>query len=91
MVYAYFDTSTEKYIVLQRHPEPVTPTVYGMYDPLDNTEGTLIVEYAAGIDYCDEGIQKGATITVKNKLNLATDCAAPAIAIKMEKLKSGEI
>ena len=91
LVYAYFDTSTEKYIVLQRHPEPITPTVYGIYSHIDNTEGTLVVEYAAGIDYCDEGIQKGATIIVKNKLNLPADCSAPAVAIKMEKLKSGEI
>lgn len=91
LVYAYFDTSTEQYIVLQRHPEPVTPTVYGMYSPIDNTMGSLVVEYAAGIDYCDEGIQKGATIIAMNKLNLAANCAAPAVAIKMEKLKPGEI
>jgi hypothetical protein len=91
LVYAYFDTSTEKYIVLQRHPEPITPVIYGIYSSLDSTEGTLVVDYAAGIDYCDEGIQKGATIIVKNKLKLPADCSAPAVAIKMEKLSSGEI
>ncbi len=91
MVYAYFDTSTEKYIVLQRHPEPITPTVYGIYSPSDATEGVLVVEYAAGIDYCEEGIQKGITISVKNKMNLSANCSAPAVAIKMEKLVSGEV
>lgn len=91
LVYAYFDTSTEKYIVLQRHPEPITPTIYGMYSALDETEGSIVVEYSAGIDYCDEGIVKGSVISVKNKMNLPANCSAPAIAIKMEKLKSGEI
>lgn len=91
LVYAYFDTATEEYIVLQRHPEPITPTVYGIYSPTDSTEGTLVIEYAAGIDYCVEGIQKGAVISVKNKLNLAANCTAPAVAIQMEKLKPGEI
>jgi len=91
LVYAYFDTSTEKYIVLQRHPEPITPTVYGIYSPTGPTEGVLVVEYAAGIDYCDEGIQKGVTISVKNKMNLSANCSSPAVAIKMEKLVSGEV
>jgi hypothetical protein len=90
LVYAYFDTSTEKYIVLQRHPEPITPTVYGTYSGIDNTEGVLVVDYAAGVNYCEEGIVKGSEIFVKNKLNLPADCSAPAIAIKMEKLVSGE-
>jgi hypothetical protein len=91
LVYAYFDTSTEKYIVLQRHPEPITPTVYGTYSRIDSTEGIILVEYAAGIDYCEEGIRKGSMISVRNKLNLPVDCSAPAIAIKMEKLGIGEM
>lgn len=92
IVYAYFDTSTEKYIVLQRHPEPITPTVYGIYSQIPGESwGNLIVENAAGIDYCDEAIQKGSIVTVYNKLNLDAACPAPAVAIKMEKLKTGEI
>jgi hypothetical protein len=87
LVYAYFDTSTEKYIVLERRPDPITPIIYGVYSPIDETEGNLIVEYAAGIEYCDDGIRNGSVVAVKNKLKLSANCAGPAMAIKMEKLK----
>lgn len=83
LVYAYFDTSTEKYIILDQHPEPVTPTIYGLYN-----NGSITVDYAAGIDSCDK-IYKGTVIEVVDKLDLVKPqhSNSPAIAIKMEKLR----
>jgi hypothetical protein len=83
LVYAYFDTSTEKYIVLDKHPEPVTPTIYGLYN-----NGSITVDYAAGIDSCNK-IYKGSIIQVVDKLNLVKDqnSSCAAVAIKMEKLR----
>jgi hypothetical protein len=85
LVYAYFDTSTEKYIVLDKHPEPVTPTIYGLYN---SSNKSITVDYAAGIDSCDK-IYKGTVIPVVDKLNLVKPGSnnSPAIAIKMEKLR----
>lgn len=82
LVYAYFDTSTEKYIVLEKHPEPKTPTIYGKY-----SGGQITVEYAAGMDFCDK-IYKGAVYDVVDKLGLTNESSydCPAIAIRMEKL-----
>lgn len=87
LVYAYFDTLTEKYIVLQKHPEPTTPTIYGTYYPY---QSCISVEYANGIEPCDDSyVYKGANVTVVDKLGLGTNCldGVPAIAVKMEKLK----
>lgn len=91
LIYAYFDTSTEKYIVLDKHPEPTTPMIYGNYYAENDDYGFIKVEYAAGIDYCKDNITKGSVVTVVNKIKLdyLTGCSngAPAIAVKMEKLK----
>lgn len=91
MVYAYFDTSTEKYIVLDHFKEPITPTVYGIYvqkyQSGDNLyTGTLRVEYATGIEYCEEGIVVNSDITVHNKLRLPyrmCGTGTRAIAVRM--------
>jgi hypothetical protein len=84
-VYAYFDTQTEEYIVLDKYSEITTPTIFGIYNP---STGILTVEYAAGIDYYKDGIVKGTEVTVVNKLNLSTpqSCTIFAVAIKMERL-----
>lgn len=85
LVYAYFDTLTEKYIVLDKHPEPVTPMVYGTYVETEGSEpkkGSFVVKYSTGMDACDEDVP-----TVYNKLNLpaSTSSPCPAIAVRMEK------
>lgn len=96
LVYAYFDTLTEKYIVLDKSPEPNTPTVYGTYQEYEQApggsaapNGFIKVEYSTGIDLCLDFIYKDAIVSVINKLKLPVNCTngAPAIAIKMEKLK----
>lgn len=91
LVYAYFDTSTETYIVLDKYSEPATPTIYGIYYNTTPPSGYLQVEYAAGIDHCKDYIYKDAMVPVVNKMNLSVNCdygiGVQAIAIKMEKLK----
>lgn len=88
LVYAYFDTSTEKYIVLDKFLEPITPTIYGTYYPSDINYGYIIVEHATGIERCgDYMITKGSSVMAKNKIGAPTDFGRPAIAIKMEKLQ----
>lgn len=95
LVYAYFDTLTEKYIVLDKDPESMTPTIYGNYyeyeyEELDDERvGYILVEYVAGLDFCGDNYRKGDIIYVSNKLKLDA-CGlngTPAIAIKMEQLK----
>jgi len=83
LVYAYYDTSTEKYIVLEKHPEPLTPTIFGRYK-----NGKITVEYAAGMDFCTT-VYKGSVYDVVDKLGLVNDPSqdCPAVAVRMEKLK----
>ena len=52
LVYAYFDTLTEKYIVLDKHPEPITPMIYGTYVETEGSDpkiGSFNVEYSTGM------------------------------------------
>jgi hypothetical protein len=95
LVYAYFDTLTEKYIVLDKHPEISTPTIYGKYykAPVDSFDGYIKVEYATGIDETEinnayaMGLDRSYYISDKLGLTSNLECEGiPAIAIRMNKL-----
>ena len=92
LVYAYFDTSTEKYIVLENYQQPITPMIYGIYQQQAESSpagGILRVEYAAGIEYCQDGVAKNSDVSVSNKLKIPyTMCGkgTRAIAVRMEVL-----
>lgn len=85
MVYAYYDTSLEKYIALEK-VQDTTPMIYGLYSP---TLNTIKVNYASGSD----NIAKNDTIQVVNRMNLnLSGCISnsssliPAVAALMEVL-----
>lgn len=77
MVYVYYDTYTEEYIVLDKYEQP-TPTVYG------TLVGTsLLIEGIAGVS--DSTITIGNTLTVANPMGLKppTGCqSVRAVAVK---------
>jgi hypothetical protein len=96
LVYAYFDTLTEKYIVLDKHPQPTTPTIYGLYYQYEgaitptSAYGFMVVEYSAGLECESE-----KAVTVFNKMGLPTSATdtngCPAVAIRMEKFSDDKL
>lgn len=87
LVYAYFDTSMEKYIVLEKFNSNNTQMVYGSYTSINDAEGTLVVQYLAGSNSSCNNITQGSVITVQNQLGLsANGCQSglPAVALRIE-------
>ena len=79
LVYAYFDAENNVYIVLQRHKELNTATIYGEF-----RYGYLQVEGMAGVDPLDN-ITIGSTIPVFDRLYLQKteeDCFRKGVAVK---------
>ena len=74
LVYAYYDSYTNDYIVLQSYPDS-TGAIYGVYTKVDDQYGFIKVEGRVGTP---PDIEIGSVVTVMNKLNL---CASPSNTI----------
>ena len=74
LVYAYYDSYTNDYIVLQSYPDH-TAAIYGTYTKVDDEYGFIKVE---GRVSTPPDIELGSVVTVMNKLNL---CASPSNTI----------
>ena len=74
LVYAYYDSYTNDYIVLQSYPDS-TGAIYGVYTKVDDQYGFIKVEGRVGTP---PDIEIGSMVTVMNKLNL---CANPSNTI----------
>ena len=83
LVYAYYDSYTNDYIVLQSYPDH-TAAIYGVYTKVDDEYGFIKVE---GRVSTPPDIELGSVVTVMNKLNL---CASPSNTIWGNLVDSGE-
>ena len=82
LVYAYYDSYTNDYIVLQSYPDH-TAAIYGVYTKVADEYGFIKVE---GRVSTPPGIELGSVVTVMNKLNL---CASPSNTIWGDLVDSG--
>ena len=74
LIYAYYDSYTNDYIVLQSYPDH-TGAIYGVYTKVDDQYGFIKVEGRVGTP---PDIEIGSVVTVMNKLNL---CAGSSNSI----------
>jgi hypothetical protein len=81
LVYAYYDTHTDKYIVLQDYEGQITPMIYGVYTKLSSVDGYITIEGLTGTD-CD--ITIGNSVYVKNPMRHSSSCdVVRAVAVLM--------
>jgi hypothetical protein len=68
LVYAYYDSYANNYIVLQSYPDH-TGAIYGEYIRMDDEKGSIRVEGVVG---GPPNVEIGSLISVMNKLNLCS-------------------